>query len=65
MLEQKGLSKMNLNQIIDKWNETANEFNCWDKLDEAEKVEFAFKCGVESEKHRRNAKTAMIKKERE
>jgi hypothetical protein len=40
---------MTLNEIIDVWNETANEYNCWDELSEEEKVEFAYKLGVARE----------------
>ena len=38
---------MTLDQIIDRWNEDADEYkyNCWDELSEEEKVEFAYELG--------------------
>jgi len=41
---------MTANEIISKWNAEADEFNQWDELCEDKKVEFAFKCGVDSVK---------------
>jgi hypothetical protein len=43
---------MNCEQIIGKWNESIDERNGyrWCDLDENERIEFAFKCGVESTK---------------
>ncbi len=38
--------KVTLENIIDKWNENADEYNCWDELDEHEKVEFAYELGI-------------------
>mgnify|MGYP001331154279 CR=1 FL=1 len=40
---------MTLNEIIDKWNESADEYNSWDELSEDEKVEFAYLLGKESQ----------------
>lgn len=37
---------MTLAEIIDKWNEGADEYNCWDELSEEEKVEFAYNLGL-------------------
>lgn len=36
---------MNYNDIVDQWNDEADEFNQWDSLDIEEKVEYAYKLG--------------------
>ena len=36
---------MTAQQIIEKWNQAADEYNQWDTLGEDEKLEFAFLLG--------------------
>ena len=33
--------------IVRKWNDDADEYNQWGELDECEKIEFAYLCGVQ------------------
>jgi hypothetical protein len=42
--------KITLLQIIERWNEDADEYNCWDELSEEEKVEFAYELGYNNGK---------------
>ena len=49
-VEPRAIQTKSLLEIIEKWNEGADEYNCWDELSEGEKAEFAYELGVKSAK---------------
>lgn len=45
----RGVIGMTANQIIEKWNKNADQYNQWDDLSPDEQIEFAFSLGREME----------------
>jgi hypothetical protein len=46
---------MDYNDIVDKWNDEADNSNQWDSLDLEEKVEYSYKLGSENMANTLNA----------